>query len=127
MMHRVDPQVYNELDRLRLDPSAPAHVRGSCARWLVQVLDSLGHGQQAGLLVEELQGCVRAGQRESRFADRNLILIELDRALASGQPDRAWQAIERLQAREPGLMANLLSRASQGANQGLWVARHYPY
>lgn len=109
------------------DASLPAHVTAAAGRWLARSLEARGEKAAARKTRDELQSLAEA-HSDARAWQRALDLATLDLACDRGELERSRTAIDRMRAREPGLMRNLSRGAPDDeASLAQWISRAYPY
>ena len=112
---------------LSSDSSLPEHLVFSAARWLARACEYRGDSTRA----EATRLTLRASERDmplSASRCRAALLSELDRAIAFDDAESALSSLDTLRNREPGLLGNLTSNASDsGLPLARWIADAYPY
>lgn len=127
LLDHAPDAIAEQLESLCADLALPSHVRGSATRWLVRLCDRSGTRTSAAGMESGLRTRATGPGRDARLASRYVDLIDLDRAVRSADAEHAAQVVSRMQAREPGLVRNLMSRAPEGSARFKWLATVYPY
>jgi hypothetical protein len=122
------PEPEQTLRSLNTDLRIPAHVRWSATRWLARLLDEAGEAESRLSVMSPLVTAADPSRGNDLNVRANLVLVDLDFALARGSEQEAGRATELLKEIDPGPVGHLLTAAHRlGKGGPAYLARFYPY
>lgn len=105
------------------DETVPTFLRGPARRWKVRALRAFGRPAEADALLE-------TARREAAQAgddDPQLVLLEIDRAIAEGDDDALPALVQRFEQLAPQAAGTLLARPGPPRERARWIAGEWVY